>query len=98
MTGISHPILLLGVGTAGAKIAHGVSRAFGDGMRCVLVDTDASSSVEGADFILLGGDRLAGRGALRQKIRFKPLTRRLKVSASPSSSLLSAAVLAEELR
>lgn len=63
MTGISHPILLLGVGTAGAKIAHGVSRAFGDGMRCVLVDTDASSSVEGADFILLGGDRLAGRGA-----------------------------------
>lgn len=58
----TQPILLLGVGTAGSRIAHGVSRAFGEGMRCILVDTDATSSVEGEDFILLGGDRLAGRG------------------------------------
>ena len=57
------PLLLIGIGTAGSSIAAGVSRAFGDGLRYVLMDTDASSSQLGDPFTLLGGDRLAGRGA-----------------------------------
>jgi cell division protein FtsZ len=63
MTGTTHPILLLGVGTAGSRIARGVRRAFGESMRCVLTDTDASSGLDGEEFVLLGGDRLSGRGA-----------------------------------
>ncbi len=57
------PLLLVGVGGAGSAIAHGVSRAFGESMRYVLADTDASSSRPGAPFILLGGDRLSGHGS-----------------------------------
>jgi len=57
------PMLLIGVGTAGCAIATGVSRAFGEGLRHVLVDTDASTGQAGAPFLLLGGDRLSGRGA-----------------------------------
>ena len=56
-------MLLLGVGTAGAGIARGVSRAYGDGLRFAVADTDASTGEGGGDFILLGGDRLSGRGA-----------------------------------
>jgi len=57
------PMLLLGIGTAGASIARGVNRAFGDGLRHVLLDTDAVSGQSAAPFVLLGGDRLSGRGA-----------------------------------
>ena len=57
------PMLLIGIGTAGAKIARGVSRAFGDELRYVTADTDANSSGDGDDFVLLGGDRLSGRGS-----------------------------------
>ena len=57
------PLLLLGIGTAGSSIAAGVSRAFGEGLRSLLLDTDACSSQFGGSFTLLGGDRLAGRGA-----------------------------------
>lgn len=63
MTSTSQPILLLGIGTAGTRMARGVSRAFGEGIRCILADTDASSALEGEDFTLLGGDRLSGRGS-----------------------------------
>jgi len=59
----SSSLLLLGIGTAGVRIAHGVSRAFGDNLRYTTTDTDASSAQIGADFTLLGGDRLSGRGA-----------------------------------
>ena len=57
------PMLLIGIGTAGSNIARGVSRAFGDGLRYVLADTDAVSGQGGGPFSLLGGDRLSGRGA-----------------------------------
>jgi len=57
------PLLLLGIGTAGCAIARGVSRAFGEGLRYVLVDTDASTGGGGDPFLLLGGDRLSGRGS-----------------------------------
>jgi len=57
------PILLMGVGTAGCSIARGVCRAYGDGLRFVLADTDASTGAAGGPFALLGGERLAGRGA-----------------------------------
>ena len=57
------PMLLLGIGTSGSLIARGVSRAFGDGLRYVLADTDAATGRSGGPFILLGGDRLSGRGA-----------------------------------
>ena len=56
-------MLLIGVGTAGCTIARGVSRAFGDGLRYILTDTDAASGNTGGPFVLIGGDRLSGRGA-----------------------------------
>ena len=57
------PLLLVGIGTAGCGIARGVSRAFGQDLRMVLADTDAVSGQGGGPFVLLGGDRLSGRGA-----------------------------------
>lgn len=57
------PLLLIGIGTSGARIARGVARAFGEGLRLTIIDTDASTSEGLGDFTLLGGDRLAGRGA-----------------------------------
>ena len=57
------PIALIGVGTAGCAVAHGVCRAFGSEMRCLLADTDASTGDSGEQFVLLGGERLSGRGA-----------------------------------
>lgn len=57
-------MLLLGIGTAGARIARGVSRAFGENLRFALADTDATTaSDDDQTFTLLGGDRLSGRGA-----------------------------------
>jgi len=57
------PMILIGVGTAGCAIARGVSRAYGEGLRLVLADTDAATGEAGGPFALLGGDRLSGRGA-----------------------------------
>ncbi|MBO7483252.1 MAG: hypothetical protein J6U17_05145 [Kiritimatiellae bacterium] len=57
------PMLLIGIGGAGCAIARGVSRAFGDGLRYVLADTDAATAGEDEPFLLLGGDRLSGRGS-----------------------------------
>ncbi len=57
-------MILIGIGGGGASIARGVRRAFGEGLRFLTVDTDATSSDSGDDnFILIGGDRLSGRGA-----------------------------------
>ena len=56
-------MLLVGVGTAGCAIARGVNRAFGEGLRYLLVDTDAATSGPDEPFLLLGGNRLSGRGA-----------------------------------
>ena len=56
------PIILIGIGTAGSDIARNVVRAFGAGMRYLLLDTDASTGRPEEPFILLGGDRLSGHG------------------------------------
>ena len=56
-------MILLGVGTAGCAIARGVRRAYGGDVRMLLADTDAASGDGGEPFALLGGERLAGRGA-----------------------------------
>ncbi len=56
-------MLLIGVGTAGCAVARGVRRAYGGDVRMLLADTDAASGEGGEPFVLLGGERLAGRGA-----------------------------------
>ena len=56
------PIVLIGIGTAGAAIVRNVRNAFGEGMRLLLADTDATAGQPDEPFILLGGDRLSGRG------------------------------------
>ena len=57
------PLLLLGVGGAGAAMLRGVLRAYGPGVRALAIDTDAQSGGNGdLPFLLLGGNRLAGRG------------------------------------
>ena len=63
MSAASSPMLLVGVGTAGSRIAHGVSRAFGGDLRLLAVDTDAASGQDEENFLLIGGNRLSGRGA-----------------------------------
>lgn len=63
MNASSSSLLLIGVGGAGCTVARGVNRAFGEGLRHLLTDTDAKSGEAGGPFTLLGGDRLSGRGA-----------------------------------
>jgi len=57
------PMLLIGIGGAGCAMARGVSRAFGEGLRFVAADSDAASGDDSDRFLLLGGDRLSGRGS-----------------------------------
>ena len=57
------PMILIGIGTSGCAIARGICRAFGEGLKYLLLDTDAGSGQFGGPFTLLGGDRLSGRGA-----------------------------------
>ncbi len=59
----SSSMMLIGVGGGGAAIARGVRRAFGEGLRFLTVDTDASAAAEDGRFLLIGGDRLSGRGS-----------------------------------
>ena len=57
------PLLLLGVGGAGAAMLRGVLRAYGPDIRALAIDTDAQAGGNGdIPFLLLGGNRLAGRG------------------------------------
>ena len=57
-------LILIGVGGAGTIMARNVRRAYGGSLRALAIDTDASSGTSGdIDFALLGGNRLAGRGA-----------------------------------
>jgi len=59
----SSSMLLIGIGTSGCAMAHGVAISFNDGIRYVMADTDAQSGTRGGPFALIGGDRLAGNGA-----------------------------------
>ena len=56
-------MILIGVGGGGCAVARGVRRAFGEGLRFMTIDTDAASGQTDEGFVLIGGDRLAGRGA-----------------------------------
>ncbi len=56
------PIVLIGIGTSGVRIARNVGRTFDSNIRIILADTDASTGVPGEEFVLLGGDRLSGHG------------------------------------
>lgn len=57
-------LLLLGVGGTGSATVRGVRRAYGASLRALTVDTDAmSGSSPEVPFVLVGGERLAGRGA-----------------------------------
>lgn len=63
MDGAKSSIILIGTGSAGCAMARGVRRSFGEGLRYLLTDTDAQSGTGDGTFVLLGGDRLSGRGA-----------------------------------
>ncbi len=63
MNDATSTMLLIGVGGAGAAMARGISRAFGEGLRYLVADTDAATGQFGGSFVLLGGNRLSGRGA-----------------------------------
>ena len=57
-------LLLIGIGGAGVAAVRGVRRAYGSSIRAIAVDSDASSGTSpDLPFVLIGGDRLAGRGA-----------------------------------
>ena len=57
-------LMLLGVGGTGAATVRGVRRAYGASLRALIVDSDAATgSSSDLPFVLMGGDRLAGRGA-----------------------------------
>jgi len=56
-------MVLVGIGGGGCAIARGVRRAFGDRLRFLMIDTDASTDQSGESFVLVGGDRLAGHGS-----------------------------------
>lgn len=57
-------LLLLGVGGTGSAIVRGVRRAYGAPLRALTADTDAASGGTcDVPFVLVGGNRLAGRGA-----------------------------------
>jgi cell division protein FtsZ len=56
-------MILIGVGGGGCAIASGVNRAFGGDLRHVLTDTDAKTGTAGGPFVLIGGERLSGRGS-----------------------------------
>jgi cell division protein FtsZ len=56
-------MLLLGIGGSGCIMAREIKRSFGYSMRVLTIDTDAVSGGHAdVPFILLGGNRLAGRG------------------------------------
>lgn len=56
-------ILLAGIGTAGSTIAREIRDAFDGNLRTIMCDTDAATAQTCEPFVLLGGNRLAGRGA-----------------------------------
>ncbi len=63
MSDAASTMLLIGVGGAGAAMARGINRAFGESLHYLVADTDAATGQFGGPFVLLGGNRLSGRGA-----------------------------------
>ncbi len=56
-------MLLIGIGGAGCAMARNITHAFGENLRYVLTDTDAKTGEYDGPFVLIGGDRLSGRGS-----------------------------------
>lgn len=56
-------ILLIGMGTTGSAWARDIAGAFNGTVRVLACDTDAATAQICEPFVLLGGNRLAGRGA-----------------------------------
>ena len=57
-------LILMGIGGTGSATVRGANRAYGSTIRALLVDSDASTGgASTLPFVLIGGDRLAGRGA-----------------------------------
>jgi len=56
-------MLMIGVGTSGCRTASLIAGNFDGSIRHVLCDTDATTGQLGGDFVLLGGNRLSGRGS-----------------------------------
>ena len=55
-------LLMIGVGGSGCTMVNGILKRYGTGLRHLLVDTDSSSFGGDSPFLLLGAERLAGRG------------------------------------
>ncbi len=63
MNALPSSLLLLGIGGAGAAMTRSIMRGYGHGIRSLVLDSDAASGGNGdIPFMLLGGNRLAGRG------------------------------------
>ncbi len=63
MNSLPSSLLLLGIGGAGAAMTRSILRTYGSGIRALVLDCDAASGGNGdLPFMLLGGNRLAGRG------------------------------------
>lgn len=56
-------MLMIGVGTSGCRIASRIAGDFDGSIRNLLCDTDATTGQLDGDFVLLGGNRLSGRGS-----------------------------------
>ena len=57
----SSSMMLIGIGGGGSAIARGIRRAFGEGLRFLTIDTDASSATDDDRFLLKGVVRSAER-------------------------------------
>lgn len=55
-------MLLMGIGGAGCRMASEIKTRFGEEIRHLLVDTDSSAFTGDSPFLLLGAERLSGRG------------------------------------
>lgn len=61
----ANSLLLIGVGTSGCRAANRIVASFGHDLRHILCDTDATTGQLDGNFVLLGGNRLSGRGSGR---------------------------------
>lgn len=60
---MNNSMLLVGIGGAGCAMTRRISLAFGEEIGFLTMDTDTAASGDDKNFVLLGGDRLSGRGA-----------------------------------
>lgn len=97
MSDSSSSMILIGIGGGGCAIARGVRRAFGDGLRFITVDTDASAAANDESFILVGGDRLSGRGAGGDVVAARLATEDSAAALAPAMENVRLAVIVTSL-